>query len=99
KYDEWMNLRTIPQRIGITSTKILSISIFTFSLGIFVFLTHIAYLGQKALLSFALATLIGIILVLGISIKRSEYYYSLLMESCLMLPFLLYTLINCFFPN
>lgn len=85
------NLKTIPQVIGINSSKILSILSLTIS-GILFFLEFNDW--NYAVISWIFTLIISIFLVMNSTEKKSEQYYSFWMESCSVLPLTFYLIIT-----
>ena len=82
---------TLPKVLGVKNTKYLSIIFLLFS-GILAFI----YLEKKFAISFGITIVISIILAILSSKKRTDWYYSFLLESLSALPFLILILLKYF---
>ena len=80
-------LKTIPQVLGVIPSKIFSVLSLVLSFFLFYFEFNKLNSG---LISWSIASLIAIILVVNSSEKRSETYYSFWMESCSVIPLVIY---------
>jgi hypothetical protein len=84
-------LKTIPQILGIKGAKILSIICLILSMGLF----YVEFpLITAFTLSWYLTTIISILFCVFSSPKNSPFYYSFWMESCSLLPLILYLIIR-----
>lgn len=82
---------TLPKKIGIQNTKYLSY--------IFLFLSSVLatkFLKFEFILSFFITIIFAFVLVYFSDEKRKDFYYSFLMESLSLLPFLILILIEYF---
>lgn len=95
--DHRMNIQTIPHGIGIYWTKMLSNGMFIFSALIILILYFHGFIDQASTIAFIMTCITCIIFVVFISPSRKDYYYSLFMESCLLMPFFIHLLISRFF--
>lgn len=80
-------LKTIPQVIGEISSKIISVLSLTLSFILFYFEFNSI---NNGVISWLTATVIAVFLVINSTEKRSETYYSFWMESCSVIPFVVY---------
>ena len=84
-------LKTIPQVIGILPSKIFSVLGLILSAVLF-FLEFREF--TTAVTAWAITAAISILLVLNSNEEKSEHYYSFWMESCSMLPLLVYLILR-----
>jgi hypothetical protein len=89
KIDE-LELKTIPQILGIKGAKILSITCLILSMVFFYIEFH---LWTAFTLSWYLTSIISILFCVFSSPKNSPFYYSFWMESCSILPLLFFLLL------
>ncbi len=80
---------TLPKKIGIQNTKYLSYLFLFFSL-----VLAIKFLKLEFALAFFLTSIFAFILIYFSDRKREDWYYSFLMESLSLLPFLFYFTLN-----
>lgn len=90
KYDHEFKLKTIPQTIGPSHTIKLSILAFglAFTIQTFLFITD--FISFFAYLSFSSALLISTLICIQANEKKSHLFYALILESSLILPFIIY---------
>lgn len=80
-------LKTIPQLIGEIPSKVFSAISLVLSVALF-YLEFNSF--DKKVFSWSIAVIVALILVINSTEKRSETYYSLWMESCSMIPLVVY---------
>jgi len=87
------DLKTIPQTIGMNASKFLAILCLVLS----GFLFYFEFKNfSVAVISWILTLIIAAFLAINSSEKRSESYYSFWVESCSLLPILIYLILNSF---
>jgi len=87
------DLKTIPQTIGLKSSKILAVTSLILSGSLF----YLEFDNWNLFAcSWIFTLLISVYLVINSSEKRSEFYYSFWTESCSLLPLLFYLALNLF---
>lgn len=94
--DRKQAILTIPGSIGIKRTKILSILGFLASSALVVVLYLKGSIDVEHTIAFLLSCILAIVLVAFSSSRKSEYYFSFLMELPLALPFLFLQLFSLF---
>lgn len=80
-------LKTIPQVIGVIPSKIFSVLSLILSFVLFYLEFNSV---ENFVIAWLIAVLIGLILVINSSEKRSETFYSFWMESCSVIPLVVY---------
>lgn len=96
KDDKTLDILTIPGTIGISKTKMLSSIGFLFSALLFLLFYFLGIVSLLPALAFVASCVLSIILVVFSSPYKSEYYFSFLLESPLLFPFLLLQLFQVF---
>lgn len=94
KDDKSLAILTIPGTIGIFKTKLLSAIGFSVSILLFLFLFYTGKIDLIPMIAFVASCLLSIILVSFSSPYKSEYYFSVLLESPLLYPFVLLQLLE-----
>lgn len=94
KDDLKIDLLTIPAHFGIRKTKFLSSLGFSVSALIFLYVYLKNYISILSLIAFSTACLLSILMVLISTPRRSDFFYSFLMEACLILPYILYKIFH-----
>ncbi len=84
-------LKTIPQVIGVIPSKIFSALSLFLSLLLF-YLEFNTF--NNAAIAWTIAVVIAIILVINSTEKKAEYYYSFWMESCSIVPLLIFLVLS-----
>ena len=92
--DRATQLKTIPLKIGLKKSKLLSFILYILSGMLFVL--HILFYNKPLLFafSFSLSLSLSLIIILGVNTYKHELYYSLLIESSLAFPFIFYVLLS-----
>tara|TARA_B100001109_G_scaffold255896_1_gene262636 strand:+ start:15669 stop:16472 length:804 start_codon:yes stop_codon:yes gene_type:complete len=93
-YDHEFNLKTIPQTIGTSNTLKLSFVAFGLAFAIQTFLFITDFISFLAFLSFASSLIISALICNQVNEKRPHLFYSLILESTLILPFTIYFIIS-----
>lgn len=85
------SLKTIPQVIGVVSSIIFSVLSLILSFVLF----YLEFNSiENYVIAWMIAVLIALVLVINSSEKRSETYYSFWMESCSVIPLVVYLISN-----
>lgn len=93
-YDTELKIKTLAQRLGVKKSKLLSATGF---LTISIILYTISFQSlsiQPIILAYALSALLAIPLILAINTHKKEYYYSGVIESILLFPFLIHLFLS-----
>ena len=88
--DRATKLKTIPLKIGLKKSKLLSLSVYLIAGILFTCCIIFYNKPQIFTLSFGLSLLISFLIVLRVNTQKQELYYSLLIESSLAFPFIFY---------
>ena len=91
KITDESELKTIPQTIGLNSSRILSLLCLLLS-GI-LFYEEFGHMNDS-ILAWWITLIISAILVMNSNEKRSDFYFSFWVESCSVLPLLIYLLLQ-----
>lgn len=92
--DRATKIKTIPLKIGLQKSKLLSFILYTVS-GL-LFLSVIVYFGKPQIfgLSFLLSLLFSYLIIYQVNAKKKELYYSLMIESSLSFPLIFYLFLS-----
>jgi len=88
--DARKKLKTLPLKFGIRNSKLISLTAYSISMSLF----YSAGFNFQIVISFSLTLALSGFLIYKVSKNRSEFYYSLLIESSLAMPLLFYLLFN-----
>lgn len=90
QYDEKAGVTTFPLKFGLFATKITASSLLVFYLILFFSLSHVGHYPRNNLIQYSsvIVFLFSLTLVWFTNKKRGEYYYSFLVDGCILLQFM-----------
>lgn len=93
-YDTELKIKTLAQRLGVKKSKLLSATGFL-TLSITFYLISFHELSTQIIVqSYAISSLLATPLILAINPHKKEYYYSGVIESILLFPFLIHLFLS-----